>query len=794
MSVRRAWPIGVWLGCLAFAAWLALHASYVADLSAFLPARPTPAQRLLVDQLRDGPGSRLLLIALEGGDVETRAELSAALARALRRDHEFSSVGNGDAATADRDREFLFAHRYLLSPQVTHEHFTAEGLKKALQETVADLASPEGLALQSLVARDPTGEMLAVMDRLSGTRAPRSEGGVWSSADGSRSLLIAETAASGSDTDAQEHALAAVRAAFTAALPAARLPHAEKLDLMMSGPGVFAVTSRAKIEQAVVRLSIASSALVAMILLAVYRSPAALVLGLLPVASGALVGVASVALGFGVVHGITLGFGITLIGEAVDYSIYFFIQSAGGLTERWERRLWPTIRLGMFTSVCGFASLLPSGFPGLAQLGAYSVSGLVAAALVTRFVLPVLLPRSFSVRDLAPVGGQLTRRLHAIRDRGAVPWTVALCLAATSLAVLTMARSTLWSRELSSLSPIPAAQLRLDAQLRTDLGAPDSLDLVVVPGASLDAALSGAERAAHALEPLIAQRIIGGVDSPAAFLPSRDTQAARRASLPDPATLARNLDHAVDDLPLDAGQMSQFKSDVEAARRGPLLSAADLDGTSLAAGLASLTMHSSAGWTALLPLHAAASQPQIDTERVRLALAQTHSDARVLDLKRESDALYADYLRDAMRLSLAGSIAIVALLLFALRSPARTARVLAPLVLAVLVVAAALALFQVRLTILHLVGMLLIVAIGSNYALFFDSQQGCGEDSGATLASLCIANACTVIGFGLLAFSGVPVLQALGTTVAPGALLALIFAGILTPPAAGDWRRVPGRA
>jgi len=50
-------------------------------------------------------------------------------------------------------------------------------------------------------------------------------------------------------------------------------------------------------------------------------------------------------------------------------------------------------------------------------------------------------------------------------------------------------------------------------------------------------------------------------------------------------------------------------------------------------------------------------------------------------------------------------------------------------VLAVLVVAAALALFQVRLTILHLVGMLLIVAIGSNYALFFDSQQGCGEDS-----------------------------------------------------------------
>ena len=50
-----------------------------------------------MDQLRDGPGSRLLLIALEGGDVETRAELSAALAAALRGDREFSNVGNGEA-------------------------------------------------------------------------------------------------------------------------------------------------------------------------------------------------------------------------------------------------------------------------------------------------------------------------------------------------------------------------------------------------------------------------------------------------------------------------------------------------------------------------------------------------------------------------------------------------------------------------------------------------------------------------------------------------------------------------
>jgi len=88
----------------------------------------------------------------------------------------------------------------------------------------------------------------------------------------------------------------------------------------------------------------------------------------------------------------------------------------------------------------------------------------------------------------------------------------------------------------------------------------------------------------------------------------------------------------------------------------------------------------------------------------------------------------------------------------------------------------------VELTILHLVGLLLIVAVGSNYALFFDRQSMLqeGDSEALTLASLVIANASTVIGFGLLSFSRVPVLVALGTTVAPGAFLALLFSAALS--------------
>jgi predicted exporter len=49
-----------------------------------------------------------------------------------------------------------------------------------------------------------------------------------------------------------------------------------------------------------------------------------------------------------------------------------------------------------------------------------------------------------------------------------------------------------------------------------------------------------------------------------------------------------------------------------------------------------------------------------------------------------------------------------------------------------------------------------------------------------TLASLIIANVATVLGFGVLGFSSVPVLSALGSTVAPGAFLALVFSALLS--------------
>jgi len=787
MTRRGVLAVALWLMVLALAAFVVARARYVADLSAFLPAHPTPAQQLLVDQLRDGPASRLILCAIEGGDAAVRARLSNAVATRLRADPAFARVDNGAATNLRSDREFLFTHRYALSPDITPERFSATGLAAAIADTLDDLTSPAGVLLKSLLPRDPTGEMLQIADQFQRLSAPHQTQGVWTSADAARALLVVQTRAAGSDTDAQQRAMAAISAAFAQALRDDSGSRSAGIELKQSGPGVFAVRARSQIEQAVVRLSLVSSVLIVILLLLVYRSLPAVVLGLLPVGTGALAGIATVALGFGTVHGITLGFGITLIGEAVDYSIYFLIQSRGDgdASDRaiaWQRSFWPTVRLGVLTSVCGFASLLASGFPGLAQLGAYSISGLAAAALVTRFVLPRLTPARLAIRDVAPAGIWISARLARIRH----PKTLAAALLALAAAVLYWHPGPLWNRELSALSPVPRADQELDATLRRDLGSADIRDLVVVSGSDLDAVLADAERAGVTLERQVATGLISGFDSPTLYLPSLATQEARRRSLPDSAELESRLRLATRDLAVASESLAPFVKDVAAARAAKPIGVADLEGTSLATGFDALILHEGARWNALLPLHAPANSGDrpIDVARLRAALrADGPATATVLDLKQESDSLYASYLSEAIRLSLAGFAAIVVLLALALRSLKRVVRVLLPLVIAVLCAAAVVAACGNQLSLLHLVGMLLVVAVGSNYALFFDHG---GEDAArppiapVTIAALVVANLATVIGFGLLSFSGVPVLEALGMTVAPGAMFALLLSALLS--------------
>jgi len=774
-------------GALALVLWLLLVAAgigviarsqFSADLSAFLPASPDAKQRLLIEQLQSGIASRTLFIGIEGGaDAADRAKVSREMGRLLRAGGLFDQVQNGDHSDFREAGTWVFDHRYQLSPAVTPDHFTAAGLRDAVLDTLSLLGTPAGNAFKPLLERDPTGESARIAEALIPATAPKSEEGVWAARDAPRAVMLASTHAAGSDLDAQAEAIAAVQRAFGEAAAGARGQGAQAPRLLMSGTAVFSVQSRESIKAEAIHLAVVGAIVMSGLLLLAFASLRALVLALLPVATGVVGGTAAVSLVFGNVHGLTMGFGSTLIGETVDYAIYYLIQAravaqgAGGEPgwRRWRDVHWPTVRLGLLTSVCGFAALVFSGFPGLAQLGVFSIAGLVVAALATRFVLPVLAPQGATGRGLrrfmAQAAGAIVHTLPRLR------WPLA-ALGAAAAALVLWQGGYLWRATLSAMSPVPKAAQQLDERLRADIGASEGATLVVAYGADVETALRHAEAAGERLDPLLEDGTLAGYDTVTRFLPSREAQARRLASLPDADALRARLAEALADVPLKPERLEPFVAAVEAARTQAPLELKDLAASPLGPiANALLFERPGGGWAAMISLHAG---PKFAHAKVAAALAGL-PDVTVADVGDELGDLYRRYLHEAFVQVALGALAVVVLLGLWLRSGRRLFAVCLPLAAAVVLTLGAMAAMDMALSILHLVGLLLVVAVGSNYALFFDQLRETGHADEDTLASLMLANLTTVVSFTLIAISAIPSLSSIGQVVAPGALLALLL-------------------
>jgi len=773
----------IWLLLMIVCAAIVIRTPVRTDMAAFLPRSSSLAQQTLAEQVSKGAASHLILLAIAGASPSTLSALSKSMAGRLRQNAAFIEVANGDGESSIGVREFVWRNRYLLSADVTADRFTVAALHAALENDLGLLGSDLGALVQQSLPSDPTGELPTLLDQLGGTKGPSHRDGVWFSAEGDRALLLILTRAAGFDIDAQQRALALIRKAFTQARQA--LSGTETVRLLESGPGVFAVRTRDTTKRDATRLSLLAVALVAGLLTFAYRSLRVLLLGLLPVASGAIAAFAAVSLGFGFVHGVTLGFGVTLIGESVDYTIYLFTQTARGDSARDTlMRIWPTLRLGALTSIVGFSAMLFSGFVGFAQLGLFSIAGLIVAAGVTRFVLPHLVPAEFFAKGTEPLARPL---LAVVRHRAASRFFVAV-VAFLAIVALASHRDGFWDETLSDLSPIPAEAQALDRTLRHDLGVPDLRDFAVFKAENQERALEGSAVLAVALRRLVRQRKLGGFDVPSQILPSEETQQERQAALPASETLRNRFDQARAGLPFRSDTFAPFFRDITAAKTAPLLTPANLPPV-LRLRLDSMLVRRGDGWVVIAPLRRVADPGGVAAAITAMRLP----GAAYVDLGQESGRLLQTFQNEAVLLVSIGSIAILVVLLIGLRSPARVVAVSAPLAASVTVTAALLTLDGGKVSIFQIVGFLLIVAVGSNYCLFFERPEHDVNERSRSIASIALANLCTVSAYGLMSLSHIPVLHDIGMTVAIGTFLSLFFAAaistrgaIMRPAIAGE--------
>jgi len=752
---------GTWLLGVIVCAIVVYRATIVTDITAFLPGPAAPEQALLAEQLRDGVAARVILIGIEAPSAEQAAQAaqsSLKVAATLRADARFAFVANGESDSFVAERDRLFDARYLLSPEISAQRFSVEGLRAAADELEALLRSSAAPLIKPIAARDPTGEFLSIATSLKPAASPVTAHDVWFDPAGRIALLLATTRAPGFDVDSQAQAVAAIRAAFAAA------GTTDALQLHLTGPGVFAVESRRAIQQDAQRLTLIATVSVSLLLLLVLRSPRFLLWAALPTATGALAGLAAVAIAFGSIHGITLGFGLTLIGEAVDYALYVQVQRQ----QANNTYLWRGLLLAVLTSSAGFIAMMLSGFAGLMQLGLMSVIGIAVAALVARFCLPdVLQPLAASrLARFAPLSRLSS---YAPRLRPAI-----MLIGAASVGLLAITGDRLWNDQLAAISPLARGSGELDARLRSSTGLGDLRYVLAAEGATQDEAIGRAEALHDRLNKLKLRGAIGGFDSPALMVPSAAVQQARRQALPDAGTLRQRLTQALAQGALRAEAFEPFIADVQRAREmaiGADYYSGTALGQRLSAQLVARTGNAGSSAIALITLSAV-------NDAAAVAELKNSEGVSLIDLT-DVQILVADYRKRATWAAVGGGLLIVLILAVQLRNRSATARIAGAVAVSMAITAALVVLIEGGLTLFHLVALLLAAGVGTNYALFIgmpreEMAPRTSADALPVTLSVTLAAGTTLIAFATLAASTTPVLHMIGITVAIGASISLI--------------------
>ena len=742
-----------WLLALVALAAFAIHGLRISsDLRSFMPPPQTADQKLLMDQIGEGPGSRLLLVAIDGAPEAQLAELSRGLAGKLRGDAHFEQVVNG-AFDASLLGDRWLPYRYLLSPTLDRHTLDAAYLGTQLEQRAEDLASPAASLLKPLLPRDPTLETLALAERWSPPKPPQLRDGVWFSTDGA-ALLLAETRGAGFDPAAQGAAIDALKETFHA------LPNAGAAKLTLSGPGYFTVLISAKTRAEADRIGAVSTLGFIALLLLAYRSLASLLLAALPVASGGLAGIAALALGFGSAHGITLAFGFTLLGVAQEYPIRVLShRRAGEDAVASVRALWPLLATAIASAAIAYLAFFVSGVAGLQQLAVFTIVGLLVAGLTTRYLLPRVLPLRFrDVAETPGLGGAVAFIDRLPRPRW-LPWLLLIL----ALLVLWGAPGPMWQNDLAALTPVPPALLLRDAKLRGELGAPDVRYLLVLRATDAQGVLALSEQLEPGLDALVAQGALDAVELPSRYLPSTATQRARQAALPDHATLAAALAEASRDLPFRSDLFEPFQHDVETARTLPLLTPAEFERSPFGARLASMLVKRDDGWLGLATLSGVH-----DAGALNAFAGSTHGGARLLDLKAASESLVIAYRERILRALVLALGLLGVTVMVALKSARRAWHVLAPMSLATLLVLVVERASGISLSLFHLVALTLAAGLGLHYALFFERPVADAAEGRRTLHATIVCVLSALLVFGMQAWSSLPVLRAIGLTVALG--------------------------
>jgi predicted exporter len=770
---RQRWAAR--LALFAFAAlclsWL-LRLDYAQKISTNVldlipPERGAPELGVVRD-LADSAQARVMLFVLRDSMAPEQPPLAAAsrFAAALAQSPLFAEAvplaDSGAAATLGRA---IFDQRFaLLLPSWLgrkEREFAAAGLPpekfsgwladQSAGDLEAFLNRPEAMALQELIPQDPLLLVPRLLERAQAIGSPAAQAG-------GQALVWARIAASPLTAAGQGPVFAAIekaRAGLRAQYPT--------IELRWTGVNRFAAASRARIE-AEIKLLNSLSLLAVLAVSCLFVRRLWKLLHLVPVIACSLLGAWTVStLVFPRLHVLVFVIGSLLTGVAVDYGFYIYLQPRLRPGETYGgklRRLLQPLLASCLTTVIGFSLLLGSDLPLIRQVGVFVSAGLLCAlgAAMLYFAQlrqPFLEARSwaaFARRPRASPAGS-SRPLRGAKNRPR--W---LALAAAAIALLGPWRLH-WRDDVRELD-IPAPELHANDQaVRDDFGDSTDKSVYLTYGATLPEARRNLEAFLDArarTDPTVAAASLGLI------FPTEEDWRALPARLRQLAGFEGALRAALQahGFTLDAfAPFFRAWAEVEAhPPAGDYAALYPLVGKSLAGPLAQL--YSPSGptpWFLTIVEQPNGAEPPPGLHTVSLSQLQS------------LNALFTHYRWSALRLSLIG-LALIIASVFAIYPFRRGLRIALIPAGSCFFVFGVLGLCGQTLNLFHLLGAFLGVCLAHNYSIFSSESAALGA---APPVPVRLSALCAAASFGVLSFSHIPVVHALGLTVALIVLTAL---------------------
>lgn len=743
------------------------------------PTERNPLAEEAVNRLADAAGNRAVFL-LGSADADAAATAARAFASLLRESGAFRQVV-AEIPPFDPQQltGFYREHRYWLLGDADRQALTAgdADLDGRLQRK---LYAPFRLGLATSPADDPFGFTEAWLAGLPlrnlklepdcGLLLTHANGKTWA-------FVSAELPGSAYDGAVQRRVgEAVVRAEET-------LRQTAQVELLRTGTVFYADAARQSAEREFDLIGAGSLLGMLLLLYLVFRSLRPLALGLLSVGFGIGAAVAVTVAVHGEMHLITLVFGASLIGEAIDYAVQYFAAHLGA-GKNWQpmqglRRIAPGLTVALATSLLGYGALMLAPFPALSQIALFAMVGLAAAWLSVFLLLPALLVAP-SQRD--------ARAAVAMPQKFLGWWRATIsrrfCLMLAALLLVLAApgwQQLVGNDDVRLLVSRPAALVAQEEQIRELTGFGNGSQFFLIEGDSPEAVLAAEEQLAPRLNTLTAQGAISGYQALSAFVPSPERQRENRRLWQEKVFADENALRAL-------FARSELRDDIAerqiAAFRDSAEQPARLDDW-LKTPMSTPFRHLWLGHNA--NAYASVVLPQGIHDLAQLEQA-AHGIAGVtlVDKAGSVSRLFGDY-RHWGALWLLGAIVLVYGVLYVRYRGRQAAVTLAPTLLAMLLALGILGYLGAPFTLFNLMALMLVLGVGVNYAIFL--REGVRRDAqaaAATLAGVILSAGTTLLSFGLLSFSSMPALSGFGLTLLVGVSIAVLLAPLVLTFSVGE--------